>query len=145
MKKVYGSAAEALDGLLRALTSVGVTSLVCQPPTLEELQQREEGSSPFPQGRTGRRQCGGSPAQGPGRQTRNNVGPGSPWEEVTRQVTGPGRQARGYVGPGSPQTQQAGQQFTVSHASLDPFRHHFHQLAPRRVLDQPHCRFDLRQ
>ncbi|MBS41943.1 MAG: ABC transporter ATP-binding protein [Nocardioides sp.] len=46
----------ALDGLLRALTSVGVTSLVCQPPTLEELFLRHYGdavpATPSPPGAT---------------------------------------------------------------------------------------------
>jgi ABC-2 type transport system ATP-binding protein len=38
----------ALDGLLRQLTAAGVKSLVCQPPTLEELFLRHYGPGPGP-------------------------------------------------------------------------------------------------
>jgi ABC-2 type transport system ATP-binding protein len=39
----------ALDGLLRQLTAAGVKSLVCQPPTLEELFLRHYGPEPSQQ------------------------------------------------------------------------------------------------
>jgi len=36
----------ALDAVLRQLTAAGVKSLVCQPPTLEELFLRHYGPAP---------------------------------------------------------------------------------------------------
>lgn len=41
-----------LDGVLRALTAVGVLSLTCQPPTLEELFLRHYGDAPEDRGRS---------------------------------------------------------------------------------------------